>query len=511
MKREKVPKLLAIILMLLPMFLGALFTGNGSSQAAESKTVDVTIHKRAWNIDTEGVTRPKNQQNTGSIMKDFGGTKLAGATFVVYDVTEKYQEYVLGDLTTLPFATGMTSEEAIKKIQEDATGKIVSAYGTKVGEKTTEGTEGTATFEKLAKKSGGVDAVYLFIETQAPSNVTEMAAPMVLPMPAYEMEEDGGFTDEELSHVHLYPKNIQRRNQKRLIKEGEPAVEIDEETAYVNFGDRADYGIWVNIPKDLQNKTKFEVRDIPDKGLAFDENRSVYMMNLSEDVDYQLSLEDDGGFTIIFNLNSEKVLDLAGTILNIWYSMRISPDTADKALENKAIIDFGSGPDTVVSEKVAMLGHKFKKLNAHTNTPLSGAKFRIYMTDGEVKLYLILMDDGLNFDGTEDEKEATIFISDANGVIKLLGLAPLTNFEHLNYVIEEIAPPEGFIITEKETHFSVNVGDYSDPEKFTTIYNTPKGLLPATGGNGILAFLAIGLGLMLGAFVWYKREKQTND
>lgn len=214
MKREKVPKLLAIILMLLPMLLGALFTGNGSSQAAESETVDVTIHKRAWNIDTEGITRPENQQNTGSIMEDFGGTKLAGATFVVYDVTEKYQEYVLGDLTTLPFATGMTSEEAIKKIQEDATGKIVSAYGTKVGEKTTEGTEGTATFEKLAKKSGGVDAVYLFIETQAPSNVTEMAAPMVLPMPAYEMDEDGSYTENELSHVHLYPKNIQRRNEK---------------------------------------------------------------------------------------------------------------------------------------------------------------------------------------------------------------------------------------------------------------------------------------------------------
>ncbi|MGF2942216.1 LPXTG cell wall anchor domain-containing protein [Enterococcus xiangfangensis] len=51
--------------------------------------------------------------------------------------------------------------------------------------------------------------------------------------------------------------------------------------------------------------------------------------------------------------------------------------------------------------------------------------------------------------------------------------------------------------------------EHKDTNLNTEVSNTPKGLLPSTGGNGILLFLAIGLGLMAGAFVWYKKVKRT--
>lgn len=70
---------------------------------------------------------------------------------------------------------------------------------------------------------------------------------------------------------------------------------------------------------------------------------SISISGLTEEEDYQISLTGDGGFKIVFEISREKVRSFAGTTMHINYTMKIAPDAADKALENKAEIDFGSG------------------------------------------------------------------------------------------------------------------------------------------------------------------------
>ncbi|OUK20722.1 collagen-binding protein, partial [Enterococcus faecium] len=41
--------------------------------------------------------------------------------------------------------------------------------------------------------------------------------------------------------------------------------------------------------------------------------------------------------------------------------------------------------------------------------------------------------------------------------------------------------------------------------------NMKRGSLPATGGNGLLAFLLIGISLMIGAYSWYRKSKMKSE
>lgn len=51
--------------------------------------------------------------------------------------------------------------------------------------------------------------------------------------------------------------------------------------------------------------------------------------------------------------------------------------------------------------------------------------------------------------------------------------------------------------------FTVEHGKYATSE--LDVANTPKGLLPSTGGSGIYAILILGASMMLGAYIWFKK------
>lgn len=62
---------------------------------------------------------------------------------------------------------------------------------------------GAATFN--LPKSGGKDAVYVFVEQ--PSGITVAENNLVLSFPVYELKSDGSYTDTSWPDIHLYPKN----------------------------------------------------------------------------------------------------------------------------------------------------------------------------------------------------------------------------------------------------------------------------------------------------------------
>ena len=57
--------------------------------------------------------------------------------------------------------------------------------------------------------------------------------------------------------------------------------------------------------------------------------------------------------------------------------------------------------------------------------------------------------------------------------------------------------------------FTVEHGKYATSE--LEVKNTPKGLLPSTGGSGIYAFLIIGAGMMVGAYIWFKKSREQAE
>lgn len=160
--------------------------------SASDETVDIVIHKQLRD------KAPDNEiQNTVEEMK-IAGNPLVGVGFTTYDVTDAYSALV---------KQGKSQTAVIKEISTNE-----STYKTNVvrAEQKTNHV-GQTIFEKLPlKNSEGKDKVYMFIETSTPEGVTitEKAVPIILIMPVYKMLSNGNFSDEKLSTVHVYPKDI---------------------------------------------------------------------------------------------------------------------------------------------------------------------------------------------------------------------------------------------------------------------------------------------------------------
>ncbi len=76
-----------------------------------------------------------------------------------------------------------------------------------------------------------------------------------------------------------------------------------------------------------------------------------------------------------------------------------------------------------------------------------------------------------------------------------------------DYQLEEKATSsDKYVLLDEDVDFTVEHGQYGSQE-LKSVLNTPKGLLPSTGGNGIYAFLLIGAALMIGAYAWFKKSK----
>ncbi len=180
---KKIPKILGVLTLLFSIF--ASFGLSLSTEVHAADNATVILHKKMMTV------LPDDIQNTGGEMDEFGVYEdyTDGVTFNVFDVTNDfYARRVVGD----------TVDEAITFVQGLApTG---TAFRTGVTD-----TDGELDFT-LPKKSGGKDAVYLFIESDK-AGVT-VAANMVLAFPVYLLDDDGEYTDTELDTIHLYPKNV---------------------------------------------------------------------------------------------------------------------------------------------------------------------------------------------------------------------------------------------------------------------------------------------------------------
>ncbi|WP_261806943.1 SpaA isopeptide-forming pilin-related protein [Lapidilactobacillus luobeiensis] len=156
----------------------------------------------------------------------------------------------------------------------------------------------------------------------------------------------------------------------------------------------------------------------------------------------------------------------------------------------------------------------FVKQDSVTDEVLAGAEFVIQNTD---KQYLQLTDkDGQALEnvpaGFVDvlagnyrlsfvaaKENATVFTSDKDGKFGLNGFADMTT----EYIASETKAPAGY---ERAKDTSFHADDDSEP---VVIEDQPTGILPHTGGNGIVVFIAIGVALIAGGSLVYLKRRRA--
>lgn len=152
----------------------------------------------------------------------------------------------------------------------------------------------------------------------------------------------------------------------------------------------------------------------------------------------------------------------------------------------------------------------FVKKDANTGEVLPGAKFVIKNADGkflqltdkdgknpisEVTGYADVLKDNDRMNWVDDQEDATVFISDKDGKFGLNGFENNTD----TYTYVETQAPDGYN--------NADNGDFQADNSSSDILDTPKGLLPHTGGKGIVAFVVAGVALIaLGGLAYSKRR-----
>lgn len=532
------------VVTLLALSFSGLFGQALQAEAAET-TANITITKQVFDN-----TNPEIKQNTGMTM-DLWGAPLDGAEFTVYNVTWRYHT-LLGSENE---ATGKnyTPQEAIDKIASDGRlGETVVQTG--VTGSVNAGS-GQYTFTGLDKKSGEQDAAYLIVETDTPgrkndgSLIIEKAQNMVVVFPAFEalVDDNGavtGYGDDELDDVYLYPKNISYNSGIKELEEAKNDFEV---------GEAISYSMTIEVPVNIATPDlyeKFSYHDKATDGLSFVRIEGFQVkagedwktIDFDDTNNYTLTVSGTNGlineatgdnhFDVDFKLDGA-ITNYGGQTIRILFTMKLNelaaPDKAETNdgttyLEDREGNIFEKTDDT---PDVYTGGRKFIKTDGHTGAALGSATFVLQRTiDSTAAFAQFQTADGTKIEtfGTAaaaqiiwgTEADATNFISDAEGKFEVRGLEYSSNA--IQYAMKEIVAPDGYALLTEPVKFDVAQHTYNDTtntegdrlDSEVEVKNTPKGLLPSTGGIGIYAFLLAGGALITGAATWYKKSKTRN-
>lgn len=489
-----------VAMLVLPLLTGAVSVK--AAEPEEATETNITLHKRVF--EENGIK--ETVLNTGEEMPGFAGEPLEGVEFTMYDITKIYHEM----LAETPGEVAAAQKSVIEQIQKTAidTPDKLDLQSKSITTQVTQG-NGQATFGNVAMKRDGKDAVYLFLETKTPNTptITKIAAPIVLAMPIYKND------NKELNRdIHVYPKNESAENKKEMTNEGLTEVEFDN-VRYKNVttGDTLNYKLTINVPTNIthESTTGYAIKDTPSAGLEYLPS-TIKIEGLTLEEDYTVD-KVGNGFKISFVLN-DKVKSYAGKKLYVTYDMKLTAEVKpDEKHENNASVIVSNGPKdetTGITPPPAVVtgGKKFVKQDAHNENPLEGAEFVVKQDSKYAKFYDDLSSTGeYVFEKWVDNLEnATKVASNEGGEFSVKGLLDG------NYQLEETkAPSDKYVTLKEDVNFIVKHGEYGTAE-LQEIKNTPKGILPSTGGTGIIAFLVLGSAMMLGAFAWSRKHKELN-
>ncbi|HEM3671116.1 TPA: SpaH/EbpB family LPXTG-anchored major pilin [Streptococcus suis] len=532
MKKIKVFALLATL------FVGIFSNLFTPVVSAEETSATVTIHK------LQGKTGPI--VNTGNELKGYTTSDfLDGITYNVYDVTAEYhakynEKYKPADAQAADDAAREyvqgTAGHAPKF--KDTTGTTYVA--TLVGEPKVTANGGAATFT-LPKKSGGKNAVYVFVE-QPKTGITKAENNLVLSFPVYKLDSEGSYTDEELTEIHLYPKNTTETIEpvKEITTENSDGAEPVEHNNY-NVGQDIGFKLSTPIPANIGIKevdgvtphyNTFGLIDTHDTTLAFDKEDDKHQLKvadtdivLAKNTDYTIEVgktvvegKDKDTFKVkLTQAGINKLAEQGGKTLEFTYTMKLNATAKiDEANVNKVTVEYGRDTDDfydVVTKpgnekEVYTGGYRFIKTDVSTNKPLAGATFVVRNADTPTAKYLKIDADS-KISWVDTDETATKFKTESNGIVDIKGLT------YGKYYLQETQAPKDYVKLTKLIPFEVKFNSYTlhttttDTEvKEHEVANTPKGFLPSTGGAGIILFVALGAAMVGLAGVYFTSRRK---
>ncbi|HFH9833794.1 TPA: SpaH/EbpB family LPXTG-anchored major pilin [Streptococcus suis] len=515
MKKIKVFALLATL------FVGIFSNLFTPVVSADETTATVTIHKLK---NKTGPIVNTGNELSGYTASDF----LDGITYNVYDVTAAYHaKYNDVYISTNAQAADNTARDYV----QGTAGHAPTVSGaTLVDTKTTTG-GGAATFT-LPKKSGGKDAVYVFVE-QPKTGITAAENNLVLSFPVYELNGDGTYTDNELSTIHLYPKNT--TEDITPVKDiTTPRPDADGHNNY-NVGEEIGFKLSTVIPANIGIKevdgvtphyNTFGLIDTHDTTLTFNPagthelkvTGTSIVLTEGEEADYTIVENEPapaaGKATFKVKLTQagiNKLAEQGGQTLEFTYTMKLNATAVmDTKNVNKVTVEYGRKTDTfddVVTtpgneKEVYTGGYQFIKTDVSTNKPLADAEFvvRDAATEGQ---YLKIDDTTKEISWVTSVTDATKFTTGADGIVDIKGLTYGT------YYLEETQAPTDYVKLTERIAFTVAFDSYNNTTTTPhNVANTPKGFLPSTGGAGIILFVALGAAMVGLAGVYFTSRRK---
>lgn len=221
------------------------------------------------------------------------------------------------------------------------------------------------------------------------------------------------------------------------------------------------------------------------------------------------------GFTLTFTdsyIQKQKV----GSKITIMYHAKVKEDAPmDTAMINDTYLKYGAKQETTHSETKTYTFKIPVFKYTGTNTPLSGAKFKLYTNENcadntEVKLKKV---DENNY--RYSESEGVLLESPTSGMFNINGLQAGT------YYLKEVEAPVGYNKLNKPIKITVGLDEtinkymyVKDVTKNITqvdVLNKSGSLLPSTGGIGTTVFYIAGAFLVLISGVVLIAKKRTDS
>ncbi|HFH9999572.1 TPA: SpaH/EbpB family LPXTG-anchored major pilin [Streptococcus suis] len=517
MKKIKVFALLATL------FVGIFSNLFTPVVSAEETSATVTIHK------LQGKTGPI--VNTGNVLKGYNASDfLDGITYNVYDVTAAY--HAKYNEVYKPAKAQDADDEARDYVQGTAGLAPTVPGATLVGEPKVTANGGAATFT-LPKTKDGKNAVYVFVE-QPKTGITKAENNLVLSFPVYELNDKGEYTDNELSTIHLYPKNTTETI--TPVKEiTTPKADTAGHNNY-NVGQDIGFKLSTLIPanigiKEVDGKTPhyntFGLIDIHDTTLAFDKEDDKHQLKvadtdivLAKNTDYTIEVEkttvegkDKDTFKVkLTEAGINKLAEQGRKTLEFTYTMKLNAAAVmDTKNVNKVTVEYGRKTETfddVVTapgneKEVYTGGYRFIKTDVSTNKPLAKAEFVVRDADATTAKYLKIDDTTKEISWVDTYGEAKKFTTEADGIVDIKGLTYGT------YYLEETQAPTDYVKLTERIAFTVAFDSYNNTNTTPhNVANTPKGFLPSTGGAGIILFVALGAAMVGLAGVYFTSRRK---
>ena len=291
--------------------------------------------------------------------------------------------------------------------------------------------------------------------------------------------------------------------------------DVDVNGKTVNVGDTVDFTVSAAVPASAANYDvyPFTITDTASKGLKVAETNTFKVQVDGKDVDAALyKVEQTGsaavGTTTTITFASAK--SLAGKTIVVSYTGVVTKDALtglDGSVDNKATITTNGGTSGEGKTESKTYGFQFKKIGVDNDAnALAGAQFVVKKKDGK---FLKRDTESKAWSSVDDQTNATVFTSGADGLVQFKGLAAG------DYTVMETSAPNGYAQNFRVT-FDVSIAENGTvtfkqdllhqvtlptDDQIATVKNVKSiTQLPLTGAAGTTLFTVVAL-LVAGAGV----------